>query len=209
MKMYDGVLRRVKKLEEKNGIHYASTDGKLYKTARVFFVIAFAWGMAINLLYLLGMAFTKSTAKEIYTYILTPAVCTAALIAGFILLLKKINIAGGILSVVPACVLAVFFIPLLEGDYVGTLNPKYYWGHLAPMALIVITAFIMTLVAVRANIKLKKMYLKVVGNIYNTYKINAENGEDMSEEQWQEFLESFDPYNYNRQFEKNTEQASE
>ena len=52
MKMQESVLRRVRAVEEKNGIKYAKTDGKLYKTLRVFYIIIFAYTMVINLLYI-------------------------------------------------------------------------------------------------------------------------------------------------------------
>ena len=39
MKMYDSVLQRVKILEEKNGIKYANTDGKLYKALKIIFIV--------------------------------------------------------------------------------------------------------------------------------------------------------------------------
>ena len=34
MNMYEGVLNRVRQIEEKNGIKYAKTDGKLFKTLK-------------------------------------------------------------------------------------------------------------------------------------------------------------------------------
>ena len=37
MKMYDNVLRRVRMVEEKNGIRYAKTDGKLYLALRIIY----------------------------------------------------------------------------------------------------------------------------------------------------------------------------
>ncbi len=210
MKMYYGVLQRVKRLEEKNGIHYATCEGKLYKTLKVFYIIAFAYGMAINLLFLLGMLFMGiNSAKEAYYYILTPTVCSVLLIAGFVLTLKKVHIAGGILSAISAIVLAVFFIPLMEGDYVNSLQPQYYWRHLAPMAIILITGVTMSFIGISAKSKLKKMYNKVVENIYNTYKVNVADGEDISEEQWEEFLENFDPNDYNNQFTKKAEETCE
>ncbi len=210
MKMYDGVLQRVRRLEEKNGIRYATCDGKLYLTARVFLIIAFAYGMAINLLYLLGMLITKSgDAKDVYTYILTPVVCSVALIAGFVLLLKKIHIAGGVLSVAASTVLALFFIPLMEGDIANTLQAKYYYRHLAPMSIIFIAAVVMTFIAIRADLKLKKTYNKVVENIYTLYKVNLAEGEDMPEDEWENFLESYEPNNLNNQFLKQNEKLEE
>ena len=63
----------------------------------------------------------------------------------------------------------------------------------------------MAVIAVRAKVKLKKMYNKVAENIYNTYKINVAEGQAVEEEKWEEFLENFNPNEYNSQFIKNTE----
>lgn len=39
MKKFDGVLKRVRMLEEKNGISYAKPEGKLYKTLKVLYIL--------------------------------------------------------------------------------------------------------------------------------------------------------------------------
>ncbi len=207
MKMYDGVLQRVRKLEQKNGIYYADTDGKIYKTAKVFLIIAFIYNAIINALYLTGTLLVRI--DEMDKYFVTPAVCLGIIVVGFVLMLLKKHIIGAPLVIVPAAVSVVFFRPLLEGEYVGTVQAKFYWGHLAPAILLVLTALIMAFVAIRAQIKLRKMYNRVVENIYNTYKVNFAEGEDIDEKQWEEFLEKFDPYNYNQQFEKTEEKSEE
>ena len=56
MKMQESVLKRVRALEEKNGIKYAKTDGGLYKTLRALYIIAFAYTEAMNFFYISGMA---------------------------------------------------------------------------------------------------------------------------------------------------------
>ena len=39
MKLQQNILNRVRQVEEKRGIVYAKTDGKLYKTLKVFYII--------------------------------------------------------------------------------------------------------------------------------------------------------------------------
>ena len=53
MKMYEGVLKRVKQLEEKNGIKYSKTDGKLFTSFKVINVLAFIWTVIMNFLYII------------------------------------------------------------------------------------------------------------------------------------------------------------
>ena len=51
MKMQESVLKRVRMIEEKHGITYAKTDGKLYKALRVSYTLLFIYTMGINLLF--------------------------------------------------------------------------------------------------------------------------------------------------------------
>ena len=48
------VLKRVRQVEEKNGIIYAKTDGRLYKTLKVLYTVVFAYTLAVNLLFVLS-----------------------------------------------------------------------------------------------------------------------------------------------------------
>ena len=43
MKMYDNVLRRVRMVEESDGLRYAKTDGKLYLALRIIFTVFFIY----------------------------------------------------------------------------------------------------------------------------------------------------------------------
>ena len=61
MKMYDGVLQRVKQVEEKHGIKYATTDGMLYKTLSILLIIALIYTIGINLLCVAGAALKISS----------------------------------------------------------------------------------------------------------------------------------------------------
>ncbi len=196
MKMYDSVLQRVRILEEKNGIRYATTDGKLYKGLKIVLIIFFAYAMLMKSFYFLGAIITS----QLELPLITPAVCTALVIAGFILVLLKQHIIGTAVTTVSSAVLIFTFGRMLIDSYTEKLIPKFYWAHLIPLLAIVILSVWMTVIAVRAKVKLKNMYNRVVENIYNAYKINIADDEAVEEEKWEEFLEKFDPTNYNSQF---------
>ena len=203
MKMYDSVLQRVRMLEEKNGIKYATTDGKLYKGVKIAFIILFAYAMLIKSFYFLGSVI----ANHLELNIVTPAVCTALLVAGFVLVILKQHIIGTAITTASSAILIFTFSGMLVDSYTDRLIPKFYWAHLIPLLAIVILSVWMTVIAVRAKVKLKNMYNRVVENIYNAYKINIADGEAVEEEKWEEFLEKFDPTNYNSQFVSNEEES--
>ncbi len=206
MKMHKGVLERVKMLERKNGIRYLDTDSTVYKVFKIVLIVVFIYAMLVNLLYSVSMLLnSEELAETFYRYILTPVICSVLMLLGLIFEVKKFHITGGILSVIPATVLAIFFKTISYGVEANSLQARYYWRHLAPMVLIVVSASVMSIIGVGAKTKLQKMYNKVTKNIYETYKVNLTSGGEISSEQWEEFLENFDPADYQAQFLKTRE----
>lgn len=206
MKKYDGVLKRVRILEEKNGIKYAKANGKLYKGLKVLYSIAGVWTFFMNLFFILGFLLQYAgtdNMPEALNYIITATVCTVLMIAGYVLNCCKIYLAGGIMSVLPAVVLIPFFALRLE-DSLGFMGFKlsFYWRHFAPLALMVIFMVWMTVIAVREKVKTNRMYKKVCENLYNMYNVSVANGDVITDEQWDEFLAGYDPSEYKRQFKK-------
>ena len=199
MKMYDSVLQRVKILEEKNGIRYTTTDSKLYNGLKIALIILFSFAALIKSFYFLGAL----VASQLQLPLITPAVCTALLVLGFVLLLFKQHIIGTVLITVSSAMLIFTFAGMLVDEYTEKLVAKFYWAHLIPLLALVVLAVCMTIIAVSAKVKLKRMYNRVVENIYNAYKINIANGETIEEDKWEEFLEKFDPTNYTSQFVSN------
>lgn len=201
MKMQESVLRRVRTVEEKNGIKYAKTDGKLYKTLRVFYAIVFAYTMAINLLYISGMALVYGGTedfKNVVNSLISVCVCTALIIGGFVLSFFRFKLVAGIISIVSE----IFLIPvfgLVLRDSLGFMGFKvsFFWRHLIPLVLLVILMTATTVIAVRAKFKTEKQYKKVTDNLYSLYK---QSGADISDEQWEEFLKNYDPTDYKKLF---------
>ena len=201
MKMQESVLRRVRAVEEKNGIKYAKTDGRLYKTLRVFYIILFAYTTAVNLLYIVGMTYVylgTDNFKNVVNSIVTVSICTALIAVGFVLSFFRFKLAAGIISIVPE----IFLIPVFGialSDSLGFLGFKasFYWRHFAPLALLVILMIFTTVIAVRARIKTEKQYKKVTDNLYKLYR---QNGNDISDEQWEQFLNNYNPTDYKKLF---------
>ena len=199
MKMQESILRRVRAVEEKNGIKYAKTDGRLYKTLRVFYIILFAYTTAVNLLYIAGMTYVylgTDNFKNVVNSIVTVSICTALIAVGFVISFFRFKLAAGIISIVPE----IFLIPVFGialSDSLGFLGFKasFYWRHFAPLALLVILMIFTTVIAVRARIKTEKQYKKVTDNLYKLYR---QNGNDISDEQWEQFLNNYDPTDYKK-----------
>lgn len=191
MKMYKGIADKVRLVERKNGIVYMDTDSVTYKVFKWIYILAFAFSLVINSIYILGATWENLP-------FVTPLICTIGLIAGLVFLCLKKHIISAILTLPSAVMIMLFFPHSLT--YSNILNPKYYWAHLVPMIVLCLSILICGFIAVRANCKFKKTYEKVVDNLYNNYKIDLIGGEDIPEDKWEEFLENYDPYNYTAQF---------
>ena len=209
MKMQESVLRRVRMVEEKHGITYAKTDGRLYKALRVSYTLLFIYTMGINLLFICGMLVTKlgtDNFKGILNSLITVIVCTVLIIAGFCLSFTRFKLAAGLLSALPEIMLIVVFGALMK-DSLGVMGFKvsYFWRHFAPLSILVIVMAVTTVIAVRARIKTEKQYKKVLDNLYALYSLNSD---DISDEQWEAFLEEYDPTDYKKIY-KESKQISE
>ena len=205
MKKYDGILKRVREIEEKKGIHYAKTDGKLYKTLSVFYLLFFIWTLLIDALVILSFSLNYGITKNkgsIMDIIVTVSVCTVALLAGYIFNRFKFYLTGGILSVVSLIFSTLVFAnQLKDGLGLWGFQYKFYWRHLGPAVIMVILMIVMTVIAVRARVKTDKQYKLVTDNLFNMYNVNAD-GSDVTEEQWQKFLAEYDHNEYKQQFKK-------
>lgn len=210
MKMQESVLRRVRAVEEKNGIKYAKTDGRLYKTLRVLYIITFAYTMAINLLYIVGMALVyggTDNFKNVVNSLISVCVCTAVIIAGFVLSFFRFKLAAGIISIVPEIFLIPVFGSVMRDDlgFMG-FTVSFFRRHLVPLTLLVILMTATTVIAVRAKFKTEKQYKKVTDNLYKLYKAS---GTDVTDEQWEEFLKAYDPTDYKKLFKPTDTKAEE
>ena len=198
MKLQQNILNRVRKVEEKRGIVYAKTDGKLYKTLKVFYIIFLVYTFIINALFVLSnfmVYYGTDTFNSVKKPIIIVICSTLCFIASLFVLRFKdkiwANITTIILNLLP-CVLTVLVYANLMEDSLGLFGYKYsfYWRHSVPLALIAVFAIWLSVLALRANIKTKKQYKKITENLYNQYHISEEN-EQLSEEEWQEFIENY------------------
>ena len=201
MKMQESVLRRVRAVEEKNGIKYAKTEGKLYKTLRVIYIILFAYTMAINLFFVAGTALVYGKTDNfinVQNTVISVCVCTAVIIAGFVLSFFRFKLAAGIISIIPEILLISVFGSAMK-DITGFMGytVSFFWRHFIPLVLLVIIMTATTVIALRARIKTEKQYKKVMDNLYNIYK---QSGTDIADEQWEEFLKYYDPTDYKKLF---------
>ena len=207
MKMQESVLRRVRIMEEKNGIRYAKKGERLYTVLRVLYGLIGVYTVAINLLFIAGMMLRYGTdmSGSFTAALITVSICTGLIVAGYIMISFPLDLPGGLISAAAEVFLVLTFAHLME-DSLGFKGYKYsfYWRHLIPLVLLVILITWMTVIAVRAKSKTKRQYKRVLENLYQLYHTGS--GADVTEEQWQE-LRQYDPRNYRAVFKAAEEKA--
>ncbi len=195
MKMYDGVLKRVRQMEEKNGIKYQKTDGKLYKGLKIGYILVSVWAVAMNLLFVLGMLLVHSGTEQMAAFrnsIIIVSVCSAMIVLGYVFNRIDVRI-NGIISVLSSIALIAIFAMSLRDDF-GFLGFKtsFYVRHFIPLALMIILMVWMTIIAMSEKTKLRKMYMKVTEILFDQYGIDG----NFTDEEWDEFLKNYDPESF-------------
>lgn len=195
MKYNENVLKRVRQIEEKNGIKYLDSKSSLYKAFKFLFVLSFAFTVFINFFNIVGHFFKisedlddrfLSVYKSIFINFL---VGTLVMIIGAVIYRFRFKIIGCFSVVVP-CVYFIFYTKNLatdQGQEVG-ISFYYYWQHLIPLAILILSCLLMTCISVRAKFKTDRLYKKTLQDLYEKYKSSNQN---TSEEDWEEYLKNF------------------
>lgn len=227
MKMYDGVLARVRQVEEKAGIHYMDTSDMPYKVLKFFLILAIIFTVGVNLILIIGFGMDayeidhseymrdgksytlyevweldgKDAAqlksermKQDMGIIINCSAVTVLIIAGAVLNKFKLYIVGGVACIAPA-VYSIFYFKNILTDSNGMvgINAKYYWCHLTPLAIIILCILCMTVIAVRADFKLKSSYKKVTENLFKKYCESLPEGNTVNDSKWEEYLKNYVP----------------
>lgn len=135
---------------------------------------------------------------DVFNYVLSVSVCSVLIIAGLVFSNLKFYLTAGLMSVLPSVFLMPVYAVLLREDFEGILGLKYsfYYKHAVPLFLMVIFMVWLTVIAKRAEIKTDRMYKKVTENLFSMYTVAEGDAENLSEEQWAEFLETYNPDDY-------------
>ncbi len=198
MKKYDSILERVRYVEYKYGIQYAKPDGKLFAAVRTAYLLFFIYHSVMVLLFLLGQILkygnTENWAPNAAGFWM---VLGAELfsIGGYVLLKTPWKIWGVAVSILQAPLLAVLFGERMTDDLVRFgIRVSFYWRHLIPLVVMFVLLLWMLGIIVRAAVKTNRQYKKIVETLYTQYHVGVtEEGEGISDQQWDEFLANYDP----------------
>lgn len=207
MKKFQGVLNRVRELEQKKGIVYAKSDGTLCKTLKVLYTIAGIWTLLINSIFILGFVLLYGGTEnfnDVKNIIVWVSLATATLVIAYVLSFFKLHLTSGVISVISQVVILVVFASISRDyTYVLGFKPYFYWRHLIPIVLMLIFKVWITIICLREKIKTDKLYKKIIENLYDKYSTDFKMENEITEEQWIEFLENYQPENKRDKSKKN------
>lgn len=194
MKFYENVMQRTKDRQYKLGKSYPQKDGKLYKTLKVFYILAMAFGLVMNLMYVTGILLfidEPRIASQAHIAIIV-SILSVLLIAA--LVISKYNdnliiaaVFGGVNFGCALTIILFFKNILLDDTVVGGLNIDFYWRHLAPNVIMALCALGMVAVVVSAYFKTKKAYNKTLEIVYEAYNsIPTDERPD-----WEEYVSNY------------------
>ena len=190
MKKLEGVLKKVRETEYKKGIVYENSDGNLCKTLNIFYILAGAFALLMNLFFLISYIFVYIDKNDNIYKVISVSVLSIFLIAGFILGKTKLIYTPFALNILSACGLIVIFAKECEKVAFREYSSVFYWRHLIPLLIVLITSVWIFIIKLRAKIKTNRLYKKVESDIYKEFcSQNAE----FTEEEWQEFIKNYDP----------------
>ena len=222
MKKNENILNRLEQYKYKRGISYATTDGKLYKGLRIFTTLSFIYFIIFNLLFLLAelMMISLNNVKfsDVQGIVISVATCTVLIIAGYILNCTKFRLAGAILPLLPLIFNILVFYQAVSNasntsgvldtsNYIFNLPPFFYYRHLIPTVLLFVGFAFMAIIDIRARQKTNKLYRHLTESLYLQYK--PEERSELTDEDWDNFLNNYNPNRYNRQFTLNEEDVTQ
>ncbi len=208
MKKNANILLKMHQKEARCGITRTYVDGGLGITLKVLHIIAFAYTIIINTIYLISVNINtdliiENIGKEnlsvsqedqlaaINNSIIFVIIMSVLLIGGMVCLAIKRFTPTLILSCVPSVLLVLHFAERMsETLTLNGLACSYTYNHLVPLALVFITALIYCIIGIHFNISENKAYTAFTASLYSAYSDKLEN---ISEEEWEKFLNEYEP----------------
>lgn len=176
-------LKKIYRYEEKRGIRYAKSDGKLYKFLLLFGFLSWLWMVTFELIYILGQAFliSEGVAKFDNVFI-TLLVSFTVTILAILVYAFKFRVTAFAVSIVSGITSALSFARITRvGDSVSSaggtisefdhgyfgLRKIFYWRHGIPVLLVTVLFASLIVIIVRERRIMKREYEAITENSYD------------------------------------------
>ncbi len=220
MKMYEGVLEKVESNRRKRGV-VPINEGFKFKLCKFLYFLAFVYSLVMSLPVIIGFLMKASQSQDGFSAFVsdrlvgyaTLALGTLLLIVGCVLILKKkrsvltVSVAL-VLTVACSVALIFFFKDNLIDELTDKVKTMFYWRHLIPLGLTALLSVIVCGIDLTEKLRVRKEYNTILATIYEIHKQTTGQTE-IGADEWDEFLENYNPETYKPQFKKNREEDVE
>lgn len=194
MKKNANILKYLEKYKYKYGISYADEGSKPVKILSV--ITSIVWVYSFFMLAITILSFSLNFSAGITDYaqmggvFVSTIICTVAMLAAAILFGFKQKIIACIIAIIAEVFVVITYEPI--SVYGMGYVAGFYWKYAVPAAVFVLFAAILAFVLIRAKVKTNKLYNMLVEGLYKQY--GTQDGEKLTDDQWQEFLTRYNPY---------------
>ena len=205
MKKHDGIAKRARQLMEKHGVEYAAADGALFTNLRIILLVVYIYKLLMNLIYIFGAFYNRNASGYVIKAGVMTAVCisTAVMVAGGVMIFSKkllYKFAGIIGMFLSLPVQLTAFSGIMRSS--DGIRGQFFSMHFVPAVIMAAVLVWMLVIIIRAEHIENKYYKKVLDNLYAEHheQIVSDGDKNVSDEDWGNFLENYDPSGYKKQF---------
>lgn len=182
MKLSSVDLEKIARYENKRGIEYAKTGGKLYNGFLIVGFLAWLYMMMMSLLYILGTFLGISSGTNSWDNDFITVLCAFAVIFFSVLIYAfKLKLPAFFANIAAIPVMAIGFINKTKvGNYssgsdVSEYDPGFlglkkifFWRHGIPMLIVFVVCIVLAVIVLRERTIRKKEFNKISENEYKS-----------------------------------------
>lgn len=194
------ILNYVHIAQTRSGKSFARPNDRITKILQRVYLFCALFVTIINLIFIIGTTLVASNAQSgaaltrLHNNIITVAVfAILPLLCCFLLKSARLvpSIVGGVLNAACCIVLLLFFYSeLKDGQDLLGLTAIYVFRHAIPLFILLISGSWLSVLLARFNLIENRDYNKMVDNLYRIYSSEYT---ELSETQWQEFMDTYEP----------------
>lgn len=195
MKIIDNVYQKAVNSLKKHNVDYPKPNGMAYKVFKLLYLLFAVLTALMTFFFVIGMFLVYSSNKEFISKFTPSAVfflvSTAVFVVGIVLLLFKLDLIALVVDLISgsfACFGLIKHMTNVELSYSG-LHEDWWWRHFLPFFFCIICLAVLAYIRTKARYVELRAYKNLVQTIYKQNK----DAQEMSEDEFNLFLENYDP----------------
>lgn len=194
MKKSKNILDYVEKYKEKYGIKYINSNSPFIKRLGIAAAVVWCYSFLILMISVFSFIINFKSGILIWSKLsdvfIATLCCAVVMVIAAVLFVTDKKISASLTAVVGQAVLVITYMPI--SPYGAGYSSSFYYKFAVPAILLILIAVIVCVFLIRAKLKTDKLYKYLIEGIYNQY--GSKDGEKLSEKEWQEFLDAYNPY---------------